>query len=168
MKSRSVCGTILDRSFFCRPTKMVARGLLGQVSVHGDLCAEIRETEAYLPVGDEAAHAVAGQTRRTRILFGPAGHAYVYLNYGMHHLFNVVAEVEGIPGCVLIRAAGPWKGPGRLSRGMGIDLRHYGVDLTQGPLRIERGRNIEEENVLVRPRVGIRRSSELFLRFLIA
>ncbi|MFN7542102.1 MAG: DNA-3-methyladenine glycosylase [Acidobacteriota bacterium] len=155
MKSRSVCGTILDRSFFCRPTKMVARGLLGQVLVHGDLRAEIRETEAYLPVGDEAAHAVAGQTRRTRILFGPAGHAYVYLNYGMHHLFNVVAEVEGIPGCVLIR-------------GMGIDLRHYGVGLTQGPLRIERGRNIEEENVLVRPRVGIRRSSELFLRFLIA
>ncbi len=83
-------------------------------------------------------------------------------------MFNVVAEAEGIPGCVLIRAAGIWQGPGRLSRAMGIDLSHYGADLTGGALRIETGRNISDENVLVTPRVGIRRSRELFLRFLIA
>lgn len=168
MKSRSVCGTILDRNFFSRPATSVARDLLGQWLVHGDLRAEIRETEAYLPHGDLAAHAAAGLTPRTRVLFGPPGHAYVYLNYGLHHLLNVVADAEGIPGCVLIRAAGPWSGPARLTRALGINLSHYGADLTAGPLRIEQGQNIPDKNVLVTPRIGIRKSSELLLRFLIA
>lgn len=147
---------------------MLARELLGQWLVHGDLRAQIFETEAYLPQGDEAAHVFAGRTKRTEVIFGPPGFAYVYLNYGIHFMLNVVVEEEGVPGCVLIRGAGEWKGPGRLTRGMGIDLSHYGADLTQGDLTIRAGENIAEENVLCTPRIGIRKSSEMLLRFLIA
>ncbi len=83
-------------------------------------------------------------------------------------MLNVVVEEEGVPGCVLIRGAGEWKGPGRLTRGMRIDLSHYGVDLTQGDLTILDAQNISDENVLTTPRIGIRKSSEMPLRFLIA
>jgi DNA-3-methyladenine glycosylase len=79
-----------------------------------------------------------------------------------------VVEEEGVPGCVLIRGAGEWKGPGRLTRGMGIDLSQYGADLTQGELTLCDCQNISDENVLVTRRIGIRKSSELLLRFLIA
>lgn len=168
MKSRKTFGTILDRSFFSRPTAEVARGLLGQWLVHGERRARITETEAYLPEGDLAAHAAAGRTARTAVMYGPPGFAYVYLSYGIHHLLNVVVEAEGIPGCVLLRAAGEITGPGRLTRGLEIDLSHYGVDLTRGALRIEKGENISDKNVLVTPRIGIRKSVELPLRFLIA
>lgn len=168
MKSRNEFGTILDRNFFCRRATVVARELLGQWLVHGDLRAQIFETEAYLPEGDEAAHAYVGRTKRTEVIFGPPGHAYVYLNYGIHFMLNVVVEEEGVPGCVLIRGAGEWRGPGRLTRGMGIALSHYGVDLTRGDLTIRRGQNIPDENVLRTPRIGIRKSSEMLLRFLIA
>ncbi len=147
---------------------MVARELLGKWLVHGDLRAQIFETEAYLPYGDEAAHAFVGRTKRTEVMFGPAGVAYVYLNYGIHSMLNVVVEEEGVPGCVLIRGAGEWKGPGRLTRGMGIDLSHYAVDLTRGDLTIRDAQNISDENVLTTPRIGIRKSSEMLLRFLIA
>jgi DNA-3-methyladenine glycosylase len=168
VKSRNEFGTILDRNFFCRPTTVVARELLGKWLVHGDLRARIFETEAYLPYEDEAAHAFVGRTKRTEVIFGPPGFAYVYLNYGIHFLLNVVVEEEGVPGCVLIRGAGEWKGPGRLTRGMGIDLSQYGADLTQGELTLCDCQNISDENVLVTRRIGIRKSSELLLRFLIA
>ncbi len=168
MKSRNEFGTILDRNFFCRPTTVVARELLGQWLVHGDLRARISETEAYLPTGDEAAHAYVERTKRTQVIFGPPGHAYVDLNYGIHFMLNVVVEEEGIPGCVLIRGAGDWKGPGRLTRGMGIQLSHYGADLTCGDLTVRSGQNIADKKVLVTRRIGIRKSSELLLRFLIA
>ena len=161
-------GTILDRSFFSRPTSVVARDLLGQYIVHGDLQACISEVEAYLPTGDPAAHSFAGLTKRTRVIFGPPGHAYVYLNYGIHYMFNIVVEPEGVPGCVLVRAAGNWSGPGRLTKALGIDLTHYGVDLTQGPITIHQGQNIPDENVLITPRIGISKAAEKLLRFLIA
>jgi DNA-3-methyladenine glycosylase len=147
---------------------VVARELLGAVLVHGALSARISETEASLPHDDPAAHAFVGLTPRTRVIFGPPGHAYVYLNYGIHHMLNVVAEPEGIPGCVLIRAAGEWSGPGRLTRGLGINLSHYGTDLTQGNFTIRKGENIPDENVLITPRIGISKASEKLLRFLIA
>ena len=168
VKSRSVFGTILDRSFFSRQTTTVARELLGMRLVLGDQSALIRETEAYLPIGDPAAHAYAGLTKRTAVIFGPAGHAYVCLNYGIHHMLNVVSEPEGVPGCVLIRAAGEWTGPGRLTRGLGIDLSHYGADLTGGDLRIEAGERIDDSRIVATPRIGITKAVDLHLRFLIA
>lgn len=168
MKSLNGFDNILDRSFFSRPTALVARDLLGQWLVHGELRARISETEAYLPIGDEAAHAFAGLTKRTKVIFGLPGHAYVYLNYGIHYMLNIVVEPEGTPGCVLIRAAEPWIGPGRLTKAMGINLSHYGADLTHGPLTIQRGDALSDSHVLITPRIGICKASELPLRFLIA
>lgn len=146
----------------------MARELLGMWLVLGDKAAMIRETEAYLPTGDPAAHAYAGRTKRTSVIFGPPGHAYVYLNYGLHHMLNVVVEPEDTPGCVLIRSAGEWTGPGRLTRAMGIDLSHYGTDLTGGDLRIHEGKRIDEARVQVTPRIGISKTVDKHLRFLIA
>ena len=135
------------------PATEVARALLGKVLVHGGVSARIVETEAYLGLADAASHAWRGRTPRTEVIFGPPGHAYVYLIYGIHDCLNVVAEPEGSPGCVLIRAAGAAhrnrgdaaaaarvdrlqdlaNGPGKLTRALGITLRHNGADLTRGP-----------------------------------
>src|ERR1700736_5583732 len=100
----------LARSFYARPTVEVARDLLGKVIRHGPACARIVETEAYLGTGDAAAHSARGPTPRTRVIFGPPGHAYVYLIYGIHECLNIVAEPDGVPGCVLIRAIEPVRG----------------------------------------------------------
>jgi DNA-3-methyladenine glycosylase len=133
------------------------------------------EVEAYLPEGDAAAHAFAGLTKRTRVIFGPPGHAYVYLNYGIHHLLNVVVEPEGVPGCVLLRAAEPvegiaarMSGPGLLTRALGVGLEHYGADFTRGPLTICAGRPVKDDSVLITPRIGIRKAVDLPLRYVVA
>jgi DNA-3-methyladenine glycosylase len=160
---------------------------LGKVLVHGGVSARIVETEAYLGLADEAAHAWRGRTPRTEVIFGPPGHAYVYLIYGIHDCLNVVAEPEGSAGCVLIRAVEPVSGfpsmrrrrsvdrvedlangPGKLTRALGITLRHNGVDLTRGPLTVcepERGEPFE---IGVSPRIGITRNVDWPLRFFIA
>src|SRR5690349_22616497 len=103
-------GPILPRSFYNRAAITVARQLLGKVLVHGPAAGMIVETEAYLGGDDLAAHSARGITNRTRVIFGPPGHAYVYFIYGMHECLNLVAEPEGKPGCVLIRAAEPVAG----------------------------------------------------------
>src|SRR5271157_4960624 len=100
-------GPILKRSFYERPTIEVARGLLGKVLVHGAAAGIIVETEAYLGGGDLASHSARGVTNRTRVIFGPPGHAYVYAVYGMYECLNLVAEPAGQPGCVLVRALEP-------------------------------------------------------------
>src|SRR5262249_49910509 len=146
------------RSFYARPTRQVAQDLLGSVLVHQlgatTLAGRIVETEAYLGLEDLAAHASRGLTARTRVLFGPPGHAYVYLIYGMYECLNLVAEPDGQPGCVLIRALEPLggieemrrrrpaarrledlaSGPGKLTLALGISRRHNGQDLTRGQL----------------------------------
>ena len=103
-------GRILKREFYLRPTVDVARDLLGKVLVHGPTAGIIVETEAYLGRDDLAAHSARGITDRTRVIFGPPGHAYVYFIYGMYECLNIVAEREGEPGCVLIRAVEPVAG----------------------------------------------------------
>src|SRR6266567_7277806 len=102
-----IFGPIVKRAFYARPTIEVARGLLGKVLVHGPAAGIIVETEAYLGGDDLASHSAAGITDRTRVIFGPPGHAYVYFIYGMYECLNIVAEPEGMPGCVLIRALEP-------------------------------------------------------------
>jgi DNA-3-methyladenine glycosylase len=131
----------LTRSFFQRPAEEVAQALIGKILVrrlHGKLLrARLIETEAYLGPDDLASHASKGRTRRTEVLFGAPGRAYVYLIYGLHEMLNVVAGAAGRGQAVLIRAALPlddWKanlsGPGRLTRAMEITRLQNGVDLT--------------------------------------
>src|SRR5580658_437723 len=103
-------GPILRRAFYDRPPIEVARALLGKILVHGRTAGVILETEAYLGGDDLAAHTARGITPRTKVIFGPPGHAYVYLIYGMYECLNLVAEPEGQPGCVLIRALAPIRG----------------------------------------------------------
>src|SRR3982751_5217187 len=95
---------ILPRKFYARSTVDVAKGLLGKELIHGEIAGIIVETEAY-PGGDDlASHSARGLTDRTRVIFGPPGHAYVYLIYGVYMCLNLITEPEGHPGCVLIRA----------------------------------------------------------------
>ncbi len=142
----------------------------------------IMETEAYLGQGDLAAHSAVGITPRTRVIFGPPGHAYIYLNYGIHECLNIVAEPDGIAGCVLIRALRPVDGidlmrerrkgakdltggPGKLTQAMGITRALNGSDLTKGPLWVREG--LEHPTVRVTKRIGISKSIDLPLRFLV-
>jgi len=153
----------LPRSFYERDTVTVARDLLGKVLVHGERRARILEVEAYLGENDPAAHAYRGLTPRTRVLFGPGGHAYVYFVYGMHHCLNVSAEPPGRAGCVLLRAVEGVSGPARLTRAFGVTLDHYGADLTRGPLAILDGP--PSARIETTPRIGITKAAELPLRF---
>ena len=182
-----VFGRILPRSFYARSTVEVARGLLGKVLVHGVTAGIIVETEAYLGGDDLAAHSARGLTARTRVVFGPPGHAYVYLIYGMYQCLNLVTEPAGQPGCVLIRAIHPVSGvelmrarrgdtrkveqlangPGKLTLALGITLAHNGADVTRGPLVVRQGACTPESEIAVTPRIGITRSAELPLRFLL-
>ena len=98
-------------------------------------------------------------------MFGPPGHAYVYFIYGMHHCLNVVTEAEGTGAAVLVRGVEGIGGPGRVAKAYGITLAMNGWDLTGSELRIGEGPDVLDEEVVVSPRVGIRRSAELPLRF---
>ena len=131
----------LPRSFFQQPSTRLARKLVGKILVRRlpgkELRARIVETEAYLGPRDLASHASKGRTARTEVLFGPPGHAYVYLIYGMYDMLNVVAGTAGKAQCVLIRGAvplGDWQadlsGPGRITRALHITRAHNGLDLT--------------------------------------
>jgi DNA-3-methyladenine glycosylase len=131
----------LPRAFYERPTVEVAKALVGKVLVRGERRARIVEVEAYLGERDAASHARRGPTPRSAIMFGPPGHLYVYLIYGMHHCMNFVAERDGVAGAVLIRAAEPldddaagfpYRGPGKLCAGLAITRAEHGLDLTAG------------------------------------
>jgi len=137
----------LDRAFFIRDPRRVARELLGKVLVRRGsdrktartcLTARIVEVEAYLGERDPAAHAAAGRTERNSVIFGPPGHAYVYFIYGNHYCLNVCCEPEGKAGCVLFRALEPLAGVEEMAHARGIAL-HGPADwpkLTSGPGRL--------------------------------
>jgi DNA-3-methyladenine glycosylase len=180
-------GPILHREFYKRPTTEVARDLLGKVLVHGPAAGVIVETEAYLGGDDLAAHSSRGITERTRVIFGPPGHAYVYFIYGMYDCLNLVAEPEGKPGCVLIRALQPvagidlmrerrggsktlrdlTSGPGKLTTAMAITRALNGADVTRGELVVREQLKPERVEIEVTPRVGIRHCVDWPLRFVI-
>jgi len=154
----------LPRAFYARPTLTVARELLGCMLVHRTGGRERRgrivEVEAYIGPRDRACHARAGRTARTEPMFGSAGHAYVYLVYGMHHCLNVVTEDAGFPAAVLLRAlepllgiSGSASGPGRLCRSMDIDLRHNRLDLCGERLFVVQGD--PPGSVARSPRIGV-------------
>src|SRR5262252_1836420 len=115
------------RSFYDRPTLEVARDLLGLVLVHNRrgvvTSGVIVEVEAYIGESDPACHAAPGRTRRNEPLYGPPGFAYVYLNYGIHCLVNVVTEADGLPAAVLIRALDPIDGIAVMRRRCGRDAK---------------------------------------------
>jgi len=156
--------------------------------VHGKTAGRIVETEAYLGVDDRAAHAWRGLTERTRVIFGPPGHAYIYFIYGMYECLNFVAEPEGQAGCVLIRALEPLagiggmqrrrptakriedlaSGPGKLTRAMGISRKQNGADLTESRLHVREMREHARFEVEVTPRIGIAQCADWPLRFLIS
>jgi DNA-3-methyladenine glycosylase len=155
----------LDRDFYSRPTAVVAEALLGCLLVHdykGDERAgKIVEVEAYLGSHDLASHSSKGITPRTRVMYGPPGHAYVYLIYGMHHCMNVVTEEVGNGCAVLIRAlepvrnvAGNTRGPGLLCKAMGLDRTLDGHDLLSDELYIA-PRAEPVPHVTHRPRIGV-------------
>jgi DNA-3-methyladenine glycosylase len=160
--------------FYRRPAAQVARELLGKILSLDDASGRIVETEAYLGEDDAAAHSARGITPRTQVIFGPPGHAYVYFIYGMYDCLNIVCEPEGIAGCVLIRALEPLSGlkglangPGKLTRAMGINRTHNGVDVTKGPITIHAPDRPEKFEIAISPRIGITKSADLPLRFFI-
>ena len=176
---------ILSREFYERPTVEVARDLLGKILVHGRTAGVIIETEAYLGGEDLAAHSARGVTERTKVIFGQPGHAYVYFIYGMYECLNLVAEPEGRPGCVLIRALEPLSGirtmfrrrpnarkledltsgPGKLTLAMGISRAQNGRDVTRGSLVVRKWNREPPIEIAVTPRIGITKCADWPLRF---
>lgn len=171
-------------SFYARPVVEVARDLVGCVVTHESCAGVIVEAEAYHD-SEPACHAFVGLTPRTRTLFGPPGHAYVYRSYGVHALLNAVCEPEGVGAAVLIRALEPLdgvelmrarrglesardlcSGPGKLTQALGIGLADNGCDLERGPVTIS-ARPVAWTGVDVRVdrRIGITKAVELPWRF---
>ena len=165
-------------SGLAEPPADAARFLLGKLLIRRSgrrtLAARIVETEAYLGVDDPAAHAYRGRrTRRTEPIFGPPGTIYVYFIYGMHHCLNVSVDREGVPGCVLIRAAeamggleaGSLRGPGRLCRTLRLDTTDSGRYLFDPAAGLTLREGPAPARIGVSPRVGIRHAADRPLRF---
>jgi DNA-3-methyladenine glycosylase len=170
-----------------RPVVEVARDLVGCVLRHGESAGVIVETEAYHE-SEPACHAFVGVTPRTFVLFGPPGRAYVYRSYGIHALFNVVCEPEGVGAAVLIRALEPTEGiegmqdrrglsrledlcsgPGKLTQALGIGLSLNDTSLTDGPVHLgERPAGWEAPEIVSGVRIGITKAADLPWRFCVA
>lgn len=161
----------LPRSFYARDTVQVAQDLLGKHLVHVvdgvERRGRIVEVEAYVGPHDLASHSSKGVTPRTSVMYGPPGHAYVYLIYGMHHCMNVVTEPEGHGAAVLLRAVEPvtgiegnTRGPGLLCRALGIDRRLNGHDLLSEDFYIAEAASPEGFAIVRRPRIGVAYAAE--------
>ena len=174
----------MKRSFFDRSVHEVARELIGYELAIGETAGVIVETEAY-EAADPACHAYVGRTARNEVLFGPPGHAYVYLSYGIHSLLNFITEPEGSASAVLIRALAPTEGvelmrerrgrdevselcsgPGKLTEALGVGLPLNGADLLQPPFRLDEPtgewKGVE---VVTGPRIGITKAADLPWRY---
>ncbi len=169
----------LGREFFAQNTLQVASDLLGQRLVRVDngkrISGIISEVEAYRGEEDLACHARSGLTRRTQVMYGPPGHAYVYFTYGMHWMLNFVTEDKGYPAAVLIRAIVPTEGletiaarrakppqkwtdgPAKICQALGIDGRQNGIDVCarKSEIFVESDQIIDPAIITVGPRVGL-------------
>ena len=163
---RSIAMRRLPRRFYDRDTILVAHELLGKYLVHVSQGVErigrIVEVEAYLGPHDLAAHSARGRTARTEVMFGPPGHAYVYLIYGMHCCMNVVTQEEGHASAVLLRAVEPVQnvegrtsGPGLLCRAMEIDRRLNAHDLLSDDFYVAARSGEAPVTIVRRPRIGV-------------
>ena len=172
--------SILPRKFYDRPALSVARDLLGAKLIRIEdgqrVGGIIIETEAYGGEQDLGCHCRSGRTDRTKAMYGPPGHAYIYFTYGMHWMLNFVVEAEGNPAAILIRAIHPTEGlsliakrrrkqpqkhwtdgPGKICQALNIDNGLYGVDICipDNSLFVEKGSKIQNSNVTIGPRVGL-------------
>ncbi|WP_454785131.1 DNA-3-methyladenine glycosylase [Legionella sp. WA2024007413] len=171
----------LPKTFYERDTIIVAKELLGKYIIHNHAGVEyvgrIVEVEAYLGEHDLASHSSKGITQRTKVMYGPAGYAYIYLIYGMYYCTNIVTEAEGIGSAILLRAIEPIKniqgrtqGPGLLSRAMHIDKHLNQQDLTSDTFYIAKAENQEPFIIVEKPRIGVHYAkdwAEKLLRFYI-
>ena len=181
----------LSRAFYERETEIVAREMLGTVleceTDEGLASGIIVETEAYLGEHDLACHAAAGRTLRTDALYGPPGTSYVYFIYGMYWCFNAVTRAEGSPSAVLVRALEPLdglalmhkrrpriesdvelaNGPGKLCAALGIDGSMSARSLQRKPVIIREGKPVSDEQVEVTTRIGITKSADWPLRWIV-
>jgi DNA-3-methyladenine glycosylase len=174
----------MKAAFYDRPVLEVAQDLIGCVVSRDDCAGVIVETEAYHE-SEPACHAFVGLTERTRVIFGPPGHAYVYRSYGIHACLNAVCERPGVGAAVLIRALEPIEGielmqarrgmtrlkdlcsgPGKLTQALGIELVDNGGDLSVGPVVIaRRPRAWRDVAIAASKRIGITKATELEWRF---
>lgn len=178
----------MNRQFYSRPATIVAPELLGQRLIYegpaGPVGGIIVETEAYMGPGDEASQAHRGPTPRTQIMFGQAGHAYIYFTYGLHYCLNVVTSPAGQASAVLIRAIEPTigvevmrhnrpvesdqqltNGPAKLTQAMGLSVVQSGLDLLNSPLKLLPGRS--NQVIATSPRIGIRLARDRLWRYYI-
>ena len=154
----------LPQIWYARPSPVVARELIGCALVHGDLAGMIVETEAYLGPEDKASHSRFGPTARTSVMFGPAGKSYVYLCYGVHEMFNIVTNTDGEAGAVLIRAIAPLvglpddpaigRGPGKVTRALGLDRSHDRLDLAHSD-DLYVALHAKPPKLAIGPRIGV-------------
>jgi DNA-3-methyladenine glycosylase len=176
----------LGADFFARSVHTVARELIGCRLFYDDCGGTIVETESY-ERDDPACHAYVGLTKRTEVLFGPPGRAYVYLSYGIHSLLNFVAEPEGDAAAVLIRAIEPTagleamrarrgerpdtdlcSGPGKLTEALGIGLDDNDADITAAPFMLQPRPPGWDGEIVTGPRIGITKAVERPWRFSLA
>jgi len=182
-------GTVLSHEFYARDTVDVARALLGcvlETSFNNEVTSgRITEVEAYVGPDDPAAHGYGNRrTPRNEAMFGPAGYSYVYFIYGMHWCFNAVTERDDYPAAVLVRSLEPvvgldtmtqrrsidkqrllCSGPARLCQALGIDRKSNSCSLSDGPVRILRGVEVNPEAIGSSSRIGIRQAADWPLRF---
>jgi DNA-3-methyladenine glycosylase len=179
-----------SRDWFARPTIEVARDLIGcglivDAGRPDSVVARIVETEAYLGLEDPASHAYRGPTPRSAVMFGPPAHLYVYFTYGMHHCANVVTEIDGVAGAVLLRAASVetgldaviarrgeriptpalLQGPGNLCRGLAISRADTGIDLLDPASRVGIDVRAARPAIAVSTRIGLSIAADRLLRF---
>lgn len=152
---------ILKSDFFTRPTLKVSWELLGKylcIKKNGKTQSHIiTEVEAYDGPCDKACHGFKGLTERTKIMFGPAGHWYVYLCYGMYWMLNITTDNPGYPAAILIRGAGDLNGPGKLTRDLGINKKFNGLIASKktGLWLEDLGTKINPKKILKTPRIGV-------------
>ncbi|UOD97708.1 DNA-3-methyladenine glycosylase [Ehrlichia ruminantium] len=167
---------ILKKSFYKQKSLYVASSLLGKMLLFNQHKGIITETEAYIGQDDQAAHSFHGYTKRTAVMFGNPGFSYVYLIYGMYHCLNVVTEPEGFPAAILIRSIillskntphTKVNGPGKICKILHITKEHNNIDMTANHSFCICDTNLNIDDYICTPRIGISKATDKFWRFVI-